>query len=192
MEDASAIECENVKVVIRVRPPIRTDANAEHRNLIQIDPDKKVITLTKPPPSGSNPPRDANVSKSFQFDRVFDVNATQVELYKFVAFRTVDKVLQGYNGTVFAYGQTGTGKTYTMMGKENDPERRGIVPNAFGHIFGQISRYGQEKFFAVTATYLEIYNEDVRDLLSKNQDVKLEVRERSDLGVYVKVRTRMM
>lgn len=109
-----------------------------------------------------------------------------MDLYRHIAFPIVEKVLQGYNGTVFAYGQTGTGKTYTMAGKQNIAECKGIIPNTFSHIFSQISRSSGEKSFVVTVTYLEIYNEDVRDLLSSNPNAKLEVRERVDVGVYVK------
>lgn len=182
------VECENVKVAVRVRPTtIKKDIDGEiadqslTRPIYSMDPDLKGITLIKPNTTGNI------VTKSFRFDRVFDKDATQLDLYKCTAFPIVDKVMRGYNGTIFAYGQTGTGKTYTMMGKENRIEDKGIVPNAFAHIFGQIAKYNEERSFVVTATYLEIYNEDVRDLLSQKQNVKLEVRERADLGVYVKV-----
>lgn len=109
-----------------------------------------------------------------------------MDLYRHIAFSIVEKSLEGYNGTIFAYGQTGTGKTYTMAGIQSKPELRGIIPNTFSHIFSQISRASGEKYFVVTVTYLEIYNEDVRDLLSANPNAKLEVRERVDVGVYVK------
>lgn len=87
-----------------------------------------------------------------------------MDLYKHVAMPVVDKVLNGYNGTIFAYGQTGTGKTYTMAGYQKNEEMKGIIPNTFAHIFSQIARSGGEKSFVVTVTYLEIYNEDVRGL----------------------------
>lgn len=73
-----------------------------------------------------------------------------------------------------------------MSGVSDLPDFRGIIPNTFSHMFTQISRAGGERSFVVTVTYLEIYNEDVRDLLSANPNAKLEVRERSDVGVYVK------
>lgn len=109
-----------------------------------------------------------------------------MDLYRHIAFPIVEKALQGYNGTIFAYGQTGTGKTYTMAGLQKKPETKGIIPNTFNHIFSQIANASGEKSFVVTVTYLEIYNEDVRDLLSPNPNMKLEVRERTDVGVYVK------
>ena len=107
-------------------------------------------------------------------------------------------------GTIFAYGQTGTGKTHTMVGEKRDPELRGVIPNSFAHIFGHISKSeGQTQSvslvhnfvfgliqissrFLVRVSYLEIYNEEVRDLLSRNPHSKLEIRERPDIGVYVK------
>lgn len=109
-----------------------------------------------------------------------------MDLYRYIALPIVEKAFQGYNGTIFAYGQTGTGKTYTMSGVPNQNDLKGIIPNTFSHIFTQISRASGERSFVVTVTYLEIYNEDVRDLLSSNPNAKLEVRERLDVGVYVK------
>jgi kinesin family member 3A len=61
-------------------------------------------------------------------------------LYINTARGIVDKVLEGYNGTILAYGQTGTGKTYTMVGNADSPESRGIIPNSFAHIFGHIAK----------------------------------------------------
>lgn len=103
-----------------------------------------------------------------------------------IAFPIIEKVLEGYNGTIFAYGQTGTGKTFTMAGNPTVPELKGIIPNTFSHVFSQISRASEEKSFVVKVTYLEIYNEEVRDLLSSDPSKKLSVRERKDIGVYVK------
>lgn len=65
---------------------------------------------------------------------------TQIDLYINTARGIVDKVLEGYNGTILAYGQTGTGKTYTMVGNADSPESRGIIPNSFAHIFGHIAK----------------------------------------------------
>ncbi len=98
----------------------------------------------------------------------------------------MDNVLEGYNGTIFAYGQTGTGKTFTMEGDRSIPELRGIIPNSFAHVFGHIAKAGDDVKFLVRVSYLEIYNEKVRDLLGKDQEANLEVKERPDVGVYVK------
>eukprot|EP00798_Chlamydomonas_sp_ICE-L_P001632 gene1632-33022_t len=88
--------------------------------------------------------------------------------------------------TIFAYGQTGTGKSHTMEGKEEPPELRGIIPNSFVYVFDEIGKQSGSKEFLVRASYLEIYNEDVRDLLSKDVSKKLELKESADKGVYVK------
>ncbi|XP_022900797.1 kinesin-like protein KIF3A isoform X2 [Onthophagus taurus] len=170
-------ELENVRVVIRVRPQSKKEQQEGNQNIITIDREENVISLMKRTPNEK--------PKVFKFDHIFSEDCTQMDLYRHIAFPIVEKVLQGYNGTVFAYGQTGTGKTYTMAGK-NTSETKGIIPNTFSHIFSQISRSTGEKSFVVTVTYLEIYNEDVRDLLSSNPNAKLEVRERTDVGVYVK------
>jgi len=94
--------------------------------------------------------------------------------------------VEGYNGTVFAYGQTGCGKSFSMQGIEEPATQRGIIPRAFEHIFESITVADNSRFL-VHASYLEIYNEDIRDLLSKSTKVeKLEVKEHPDKGVYVK------
>ena len=85
--------------------------------------------------------------------------------------------------------QTGTGKTFTMEGNRSVAELKGIIPNSFAHIFGHIFRKADSDLsFLVRVSYLEIYNEEVRDLLGKDQSTRLEVKERPDVGVYVKVR----
>jgi kinesin family protein 3/17 len=94
--------------------------------------------------------------------------------------------LEGYNGTIFAYGQTGTGKTHTMSGLENNEDEKGIMPRAFEDIFKNIKLDSNETQFLVRASYLEIYNEEIRDLLSKNPKNRLELHEKPDSGVYVK------
>nr|XP_009941700.1 PREDICTED: kinesin-like protein KIF3C [Opisthocomus hoazin] len=97
----------------------------------------------------------------------------------------IEAVLRGFNGTVFAYGQTGTGKTYTMQGAWAEPEKRGIIPMSFEHIFTHISR-SQNQQYLVRASYLEIYQEEIRDLLAKDQSKKLELKENPETGVYIK------
>ena len=77
---------------------------------------------------------------------------------------------EGYNGTVFAYGQTGCGKSFSMMGITEPTTQRGIIPRAFEHIFETIDVSENTKFL-VHASYLEIYNEEIRDLLGKNHKV---------------------
>ena len=85
-------------------------------------------------------------------------------MYNRVARPIVDNVLEGYNGTIFAYGQTGTGKTFTMEGDRSVPELKGIIPNSFAHIFGHINKEGKGAEWLVQVSYLEIYQENIRDL----------------------------
>jgi kinesin family protein 3/17 len=152
-----------------------------HISIVKVDQTRGEIIVTLPNPKGTRDP-----VKTFTFDSVFGTDSTQAEVYNETARPIVDAVLEGYNGTIFAYGQTGTGKTYTMAG-EVDPELQGIIPNSFAHIFGHIAKSEGETKFLVRVSYLEIYNEEVRDILSKkSQQVKLHIKERPDVGVYVK------
>ena len=123
--------------------------------------------------------------KQYTFDSVFDWNTAQIDVYNNAARPIVDSVMEGYNGTVFAYGQTGTGKTFSMKGIDEPPELRGIIPNSFQHVFDAIDA-SEDADFLVRASFLEIYNEEIRDLLGKNSQSRLEVKESVDTGVYVK------
>ena len=124
-------------------------------------------------------------AKNFSFDHVFGPNVEQKFIYDTCAASVVDGCLNGYNGTIFAYGQTGSGKTHTMEGRPDPPTLRGIIPNSFQHIFDHVST-SQDLQFLVRASYLEIYNEEIRDLLSKDPKNSLDLKENVDSGVYVK------
>lgn len=167
-------EC--VKVAVRCRP-LNSKEKADNRAII-VDVDQKVGQVTLRNPKGDEPP------KSFTFDHAFHWEATQKEVYDIVARPIVNSVMDGYNGTIFAYGQTGTGKTHTMEGAPT-PELQGIIPNCFDHVFETVNA-STGKQWMVRASYLEIYNEEVRDLLSKDPKNKLELKEHKDSGVYVK------
>lgn len=171
---------ENVKVVVRCRPLNEKEKESNFNSVVVVDQLQGTVTVFGPNSTAGEPP------KIFTFDIVFAQDSKQVDVYNQTARPIVDFVLEGYNGTIFAYGQTGTGKTFTMEGDRNIPELRGIIPNSFAHIFGHIAKAEEEKKFLVRVTYLEIYNEEVRDLLGKDQNARLEVKERPDIGVYVK------
>ncbi|XP_011300630.1 kinesin-like protein KIF3A [Fopius arisanus] len=173
-------EIENVRVVVRVRPLNGKELDGHCKKIIKVDRLNAELTVENPNAQQGEPP------KVFSFDAAFDVDSTQVDIYNETARPIVDKVLQGYNGTIFAYGQTGTGKTYTMSGAKTSPQLRGIIPNTFAHIFGHIAKADENQKFLVRAAYLEIYNEEIRDLLGKDQNTRLEVKERPDIGVFVK------
>ncbi|XP_024286224.1 kinesin-like protein KIF3B [Oncorhynchus tshawytscha] len=169
--------CEAVKVVVRCRPFNRREETMDNDNILDVNSKLGQITLRNPRASPEE------VMKSFTFDAVYDFESKQSDIYDDTVRPLVDSVLQGFNGTIFAYGQTGTGKTYTMLGMPTDNER-GIIPNSFNHIFTQISR-SQNQQYLVRASYLEIYREEVRDLLCKDNK-KLDLKENPDSGVYVK------
>lgn len=101
----------------------------------------------------------------FTFDHAYDEKSCQVEVYEQCAKSIIKNVLEGYNGTIFAYGQTGTGKTYTMTGQPEDYIQKGIMPRAFEDIIS-ILNCGFKVI--IKASYLEIYNEEIRDLLSNS------------------------
>ncbi len=102
---------------------------------------------------------------TLNFDYVYDENSTQRTVYETTAKGVVESSLKGYNATIFAYGQTGTGKTYTMEGF-NSAEERGIIPRAIEQIFRHIQTSVSPRMrFLVRASYLQIYNEVISDLL---------------------------
>ena len=124
-----------------------------------------------------------DVPKVFTFDSVYDWNSEQGAIFAETAYPVCENVIQGYNGTIFAYGQTGTGKTFTITGVPDDDENKGIMPRAFDNIMQQIGSDTKKQFLA-RVSYLEIYNEEIRDLLNKKSP-KLDLRDK-DTGVYVK------
>lgn len=119
---------------------------------------------------------------------IFHFSAKQKEIFDENAFQIVNKVLEGYNGTVFCYGQTGTGKTHTMEGIYSILEEWGIMPRAFDAIFNAINCDTSNKTqYLVRCSYMEIYKEDIMDLLiPKIKKHGLEIKEKPDSGVYVK------
>ncbi|XP_057314746.1 kinesin-like protein KIF3A [Hydractinia symbiolongicarpus] len=171
---------DNVRVVVRCRPLNEKEKNMKCPMAVKCDEVRGSVTVNQSESRSGDPP------KVFTFDRVFGPESKQTDVYNDTARSIVESVLEGYNGTVFAYGQTGTGKTFTMEGIRTEPNLRGIIPNSFAHIFGYISKLDGETRFLVRVSYLEIYNESVRDLLGKDQTANLEVKERPDVGVYVK------
>lgn len=172
-------QCEAVRVVVRCRPLSRREVASESENILEIDERLGQITVRNP----KAPPDDP--MKVFTFDSVYGWESKQSDVYDDAVRPLVESVLQGFNVTIFAYGQTGTGKTHTMQGESDDPDMRGVIPNSFHHIFTQISRTQNQKYL-VRSSYLEIYQEEIRDLLCKDNNKKLELKENSEFGVYVK------
>ncbi|UJR28430.1 hypothetical protein I4U23_009670 [Adineta vaga] len=175
---ASSGNANNVKVVVRCRPMSDKELDNDHKEIVYVNESAGSIDVRGA--HGTN----EETSKAYTFDHVFGPNSKQVDVYNLVARPIVDAVLEGYNGTIFAYGQTGTGKTFTMEGKKDDIKNYGIIPNSFAHVFLEISKANKDVNYLVSVSYLEIYNEEVRDLLGKDRDKSLEIKERPNVGVY--------
>uniref|UniRef100_A0A182VXQ2 Kinesin-like protein n=1 Tax=Anopheles minimus TaxID=112268 RepID=A0A182VXQ2_9DIPT len=177
---------ENVKVVVRCRPMNKREQQSKCKNVIQID--NALVNLDNP--NDSNAPQ-----KSFQFDNAYGYAATTENIYSDICYSLVESVLEGYNATIFAYGQTGCGKSHTMQGTTynlsaadpNNANNIGIIPRSFEHIFEAIS-LASELRYLVLVSYLEIYNETIRDLLQpQNQTTggSLQIKEVPNEGVTV-------
>jgi len=106
-------EC--VRVAMRCRPLSSQEVADNRKITVQIAPQRKEILVNNPKPDSMES------EKTFTFDFVYDWTSSQEEIYKQTAFPIVESVLEGFNGTIFAYGQTGTGKTFTMEGKPDPP-----------------------------------------------------------------------
>ncbi|XP_062307656.1 centromere-associated protein E [Osmerus eperlanus] len=164
-----------VKVCVRVRPLIEREEEStdstEHGQVFW-KADKHSIQQLD----------DGNLSKSFNFDRVFNSDETTDQLYQELAKPLVVSAVEGYNGTIFAYGQTSSGKTFTMMGSDLIP---GVIPLAMEDVFHTIKNWPKKEFL-LRVSYMEIYNETVTDLLCDSWKRKpLEIREGNNKTVYV-------
>ncbi|XP_076650548.1 kinesin-like protein 68D [Halictus rubicundus] len=169
-----------VQVVVRCRPMDEREVTRGYKRVVDVFPSRGVVEIRHP----RDDPSSDNV-KVFTFDAVYDWNSSQQDLYEETVRPLVSSVLDGFNGTIFAYGQTGTGKTYTMEGLKGDYDRRGVIPRSFEHIFNHIGR-SENMQYLVRASYLEIYQEEIRDLLQPDQSLRFELKEKPDTGVFVK------
>ncbi|XP_070697514.1 kinesin-like protein KIF11 [Pempheris klunzingeri] len=160
----------NIQVVVRCRPFNTTERKSSH-GVIDCDANRKEVMVKT---GGMN---DKASRKTYTFDMVFGPAAKQIDVYRSVVCPILDEVIMGYNCTVFAYGQTGTGKTFTMEGERTPDEQftweedplAGIIPRTLHQIFEKLSENGTE--FSVKVSLLEIYNEELFDLLSPSEDV---------------------
>ncbi|XP_022599774.1 kinesin-like protein KIFC1 [Seriola dumerili] len=151
----------NIRVFCRVRPLV-DGGLSKHIQLP--DSDIKMITLAKTEESHTGKTADTQKNYNFSFDRVFGPKASQQEVFEEISL-LVQSALDGYNVCCFAYGQTGSGKTYTMEGEEFD-DSRGVIPRAVQQIFKAAEKLGAQGWeFTFTASFVEIYNETLRDLL---------------------------
>ena len=152
--------------MVRARPMNKKEIENGSQNVVSIDSSVCSVTI-----------QNEGGPRTFTFDMVYDGDSLQQTVYDECAFSLVENVIEGYNGTMFAYGQTGCGKTHTMMGPshpkgpESVPEQdRGIIPKVIRHIFGFIDGDDKERKFLVRCSYLEIYQEKVLDLLNLSKE----------------------
>ncbi|RLN53507.1 hypothetical protein BBJ29_008826, partial [Phytophthora kernoviae] len=131
--------------------------------------------------------------KKFTFDHVFAEETDQKAVFESVALPVVQDIMDGYNATIFAYGQTSSGKTYTMEGANIDhPELQGIIPRTATEIFNNFMVADENMEFIVKVSYIEIYMERIRDLLDPYKSkVNLQVREDAQRGIFVEGMTEM-
>ncbi|GBM41845.1 Kinesin heavy chain [Araneus ventricosus] len=125
--------------------------------------------------------------KVYIYDKVFKPNATQEKVYNEAAQQIVKDVLMGYNGTIFAYGQTSSGKTHTMEGVLGDHIQQGIIPRIVNDIFNHIYSMDENIEFHIKISYFEIYLDKIRDLLDVSK-TNLSVHEDKNRVPFVKVR----
>ncbi|XP_027761917.1 kinesin-like protein KIF19 [Empidonax traillii] len=166
---------QQLTVALRIRPLSEAEeeegaALAAHRvgeqGVVLMDPSEDPDDILR-----ANRSRE----KTFVFDMVFDHTATQEEVYVSTTKSLIEGVISGYNATIFAYGPTGTGKTYTMLGTDSEP---GIYIRALDDLFKGLGATAEEVDYTVSMSYLEIYNEVIRDLLNPSSGF-LDLREDS-------------
>ncbi|KAF1758379.1 hypothetical protein GCK72_014837 [Caenorhabditis remanei] len=120
-----------------------------------------------------------NGQKTYELHRIFKHDSTQEEVFQCVSKKIVEDSVDGFNGTVFAYGQTGSGKTHTMLGPCNswsDPDQKGLIPRSIEYLFELLdakARDCQKFTFSVDVEFVELYNEDIFDLLNAKNKVQL-------------------
>ncbi|KAM9860980.1 kinesin-like protein KIF18A [Aulostomus maculatus] len=181
--------CSHVKVVVRVRPTNEREKVENSRNVVQVvdkhmlifDPKEEDRSCFGPQRlRNRNINKKANKDLKFVFDHVFGEDSTQVDIFENTTKGVIDGVMNGFNCTVFAYGATGAGKTHTMLGSQDEP---GVMYRTMKELFKRMDDVKEEKEFAVAFSYLEVYNEQIRDLLANAGP--LAVREDSSKGVVV-------
>ncbi|XP_077082393.1 kinesin-like protein KIF1A isoform X17 [Siphateles boraxobius] len=175
--------CASVKVAVRVRPFNSREIGKDSKCIIQMSGNTTTIINPKQPKE----------NKSFNFDYSYwshttpeDVNfACQKQVYKDIGEEMLLHAFEGYNVCIFAYGQTGAGKSYTMMGKQ-EKDQEGIIPLLCEDLFTKFNNNNDNSMsYSVEVSYMEIYCERVRDLLNPKNKGNLRVREHPLMGPYV-------
>ncbi|XP_035469172.1 kinesin-like protein KIF19 [Scophthalmus maximus] len=175
MKDTSESKEHQLTVALRIRP--LSDAEQEEAaTTVAHRLDDQMVVLMDPMEDPDDILR-ANRSreKTYMFDVAFDYSASQDEVYRATTKGLIEGLISGYNATVFAYGPTGCGKTYTMLGTDKEP---GIYVRTLNDLFRAIEETSDDMLYSVSMSYLEIYNEMIRDLLNPSSGF-LDLREDS-------------
>ncbi|XP_014209733.1 kinesin-like protein KIF18A [Copidosoma floridanum] len=180
----------SIKVIVRVRPHNEKEQQDNFKTVVKIIDERMLIFDPKEEENpffyrgvaqkGRDLLKKQNKELQFVFDKVFDMSSSNTDVYEGSTKPLIINLLDGYNCSVFAYGATGAGKTHTMLGKEGDP---GITYRTMAELFAQIELQKDSKDFNFGVSYLEIYNENVQDLIHKVGPLHL--REDSRAGVVV-------
>lgn len=172
----------NFSVCVRVRPLIEREIRADEEEVIQISDESKIITILEPVIS-STVDATAYAKHSFTFDQVFGPDISQSQVYNQQCRPIIDSVFRGFNATILAYGQTGTGKSFTISGTRTEP---GIIPRAVEDIFAKIYEAKNTQFL-LRASFLQLYKEQIQDLLdTRTKNLRIREQQTQD-GVLIYV-----
>jgi len=177
----------NVKVYCRIRPENEKEKQSGMKTCITATSESSVKIFTES--IGIDTGKESSKSKSdnfqtFTFDGVFPPEEEQEKIFNVVAKPLINGALEGINGTLFCYGQTSSGKTYTMEGIHNDPKLMGVIPRMMEYIFIIIEKANSDIEYSVKCQYYQIYNEKIQDLLDiRKKD--LAIREDKNKGIWV-------
>ncbi|KEG14744.1 OSM3-like kinesin [Trypanosoma grayi] len=167
---------ENIRVVVRCRNLLPYEAERGDKALVRLDLATNQVVVQHP----------IGDPDTFAFDAVYNNTYTQRDIFLQEVQPLVEAVLQGYNATVFAYGQSGSGKTHTMTGKLSDTQMWGMMPQVVNYLFNEIKKLSSStKTFKVKVSYVELYNGKSRDLLASKQ-INLEIKQNMAKNFYVK------
>ncbi|XP_016661263.1 kinesin-like protein unc-104 isoform X9 [Acyrthosiphon pisum] len=177
----------SVKVAVRVRPYNNREISRDCKCIIEMAGYTTSITNPKLPSNVKDATKSFNFDYSYWSQNPSDPNfASQTMVYRDIGEEMLQHAFEGYNVCIFAYGQTGAGKSYTMMGRQEEEGQEGIIPLICKDLFHRIrSTTSDELQYSVEVSYMEIYCERVRDLLNPKNKGNLRVREHPLLGPYV-------
>ncbi|XP_030628202.1 kinesin-like protein KIF15 [Chanos chanos] len=181
--NSNSTDGDAIKVYVRVRPLTQgtgLTTDGDQSLCLTVTSPQTIRLHSKPEP------------RTFTYDHVADMDTSQESVFSSVAKDIVESCMNGYNGTIFAYGQTGSGKTFTMLGPSEldnfSDNMRGVIPRSFEYLFflinREVERSGQSKSFLCKCSFIEIYNEQIYDLLD-SASASLFLREDIKKGVFV-------